>query len=469
MLINEITEEEMKNYADSKSSKQVAALLSQSLPNGTFKVQNPGGVKKIHHIRAQKISVAELKIAMTTLGAQAVGADSTQVLLSGKFPVYSFLLNDIIYSIVIGSVTGGNENVIGINRKQLAPTGLGLDGKKFNKRQLILATKKSLGSLRDEQLKLALSGLVDIAANGGQGALNPDLAKSISPVLGMISQDFGEILAPLLIMSDKDIAEFPSGNNPIVDVKLQNTNLSVKALTGSGTSFKTVADLMDKYEESIGSNKDLVKKYNILKQFHPKTGGKNVDKIIRACAAVPTPEYTALCSILGVTDIKDYGNLSALMTKITKKMDYAKFLKTFYPVMIAGNWIAKNRVKVLGMPADGYYYMGVKKEAPKKEKAAGKNSYDSNPSIGSSNILTYVLGIGLLEYIRNGSDNKIYSDMMTDIVKQANASIGHITINGDGSMDLKTTPFSQLRFEFQYHAPSHIPGNNLPGFMYVPS
>jgi hypothetical protein len=30
-----------------------------------------------------------------------------------------------------------------------------------------------------------------------------------------------------------------------------------------------------------------------------------------------------------------------------------------------------------------------------------------------------------------------------------------------------TKPFSQLNFGFQYHAPSHIPGNNLPGFMVV--
>jgi hypothetical protein len=131
--------------------------------------------------------------------------------------------------------------------------------------------------------------------------------------------------------------------------------------------------------------------------------------------------------------------------------------------MMAGNW-----GKPVGLPADGPYYMGQKKEAPKKEKAAGKNSYVAKPGYGAANILTYVMGIGLLNYVRRGKDSKQYSNMMTDIVKQANASIGHITINPNGTMTLKTTPFSQLKFEFQYHAPSHIPGNNLPGFMYVP-
>jgi hypothetical protein len=57
--------------------------------------------------------------------------------------------------------------------------------------------------------------------------------------------------------------------------------------------------------------------------------------------------------------------------------------------------------------------------------------------------------------------------MMTDIVNKADAVLGHITINSDGTLALKTTPFSELRFEFQYHAPSHIPGNNLPGFIAI--
>ena len=57
--------------------------------------------------------------------------------------------------------------------------------------------------------------------------------------------------------------------------------------------------------------------------------------------------------------------------------------------------------------------------------------------------------------------------MMTDIVNKADAVIGHITINTDGTQSLRTEPFSNLEFNFHYRAPSHIPGNNLPGFMAI--
>lgn len=451
-------------YAERSQLSSIAQSLGQSLPNGTFKIQAAGGVKKIPHIRAQKISTAELKSAMAQLGATPSSPDPTQSVLSGKFPVQSFVIDGITYSIVIGAVKGAaGEESIGLNRKELAPTGLGLDGQKFNKKQLIAATKQALQSkIREEGLRNALMALVDNAAAGGTNKLPPELASQIAPLVGIISQDFGEILAPMLVMDNNDIAEFPAGNNPIVDVKLRNMNLSVKALTGSGTSFRTIADLMDKYEASI-TDEGQRSKYNILKQFHPSTGGKNVDKIVRAAATAKIPEYRTIAKILGTNKLVDYEDLVKRVGAFTKGMDYGTFIKTFYPAMIAGNW-----GKPVGLPADGAYYMGQKTTSPTKEKAAGKNSYDAKPGIGGADILTYVMGIGLMNYIRRSKDATDYSNMMTDIVKQADAYIGHITVNADGTMSLKTRPFSDMKFEFQYHAPSHIPGNNLPGFMYVP-
>ena len=56
---------------------------------------------------------------------------------------------------------------------------------------------------------------------------------------------------------------------------------------------------------------------------------------------------------------------------------------------------------------------------------------------------------------------------MTNIVQKADAVLGHITIKSNGQLELTTTPFSDLEFNFQYHAPSHLPGNNLPGFMAI--
>jgi hypothetical protein len=454
-----------KKYADNSQLKTVIKSLETDAPNGTYVVQAPKGVKKIPHIRAQKISTAELKGVMAKLGATAATPDATQSVLSGKFPVQSFLLNNIVYSVVIGAVKGAaGEESIGLNRKELAPTGLGLDGQTYNKEQLVTATKKAVEmKIRDEGLRQALIGLVDIAAGGGKGTLPPELAQEISPLIGVISQDFGEILAPILLMDADDLAELPSGNNPIVDVKVKGMNLSVKALTGSGTSFRTVADLMDKYESSITGAETKQSKFNVLKQFHPSTGGKNVDKIIRAAAVANIPEYIAVCDILGVQRLNGYSDLLSNVSAFTKGMDYGTFVKTFYPAMTAGGW-----GKPVGLPADGAFYMGAtKSKAPSKEKAAGKNSYDAKPGAGASDILTYVLGVGLLNYIRKSKDSADYSNMMTDIVKQADAVIGHITVNADGSMAVSTKSFSDLKFEFQYHAPSHIPGNNLPGFMYV--
>ena len=453
-------------YADQKQTNQLSKDLTSKLSAGQFSAPSPSGVKKIYHVRAQKISLAELKTTMSELGFTQSSPDSVQSLMSGKFPVHVFDKDGISYTVVIGSVKGlKSEAGIGINRKELAPTGLGLDGGKYSKLELIDATKQSVDRvIRDPNIKRALLGLVDIASQGGKGKLPPEDSDYIGDFIGVISQDFGEILAPIILMDENDIAEFPAGNNPIVDVKLKSMNLSIKALTGSGTSFKTVSDLMDKYEASIQPETEKSEQFKILKQFHPSLGGKNTDKIIRATAAASTPEFNKICELLGVETLATYSELVDVVSDKTASMDYGQFLRTFYPAMIAGNW-----GKPVGLPADGMYYMDPSKsKKPGKEKAAGKNSYESKPGQGAADILTYVMGVSLLNYITRGKKSKDYSDMMTDIVKQQDAVIGHITINRDGSMVVTTRPFSELKFQFQYHAPSHIPGNNLPGFMYIP-
>lgn len=459
-----------KQYANKLQLDAVIKRLQTLLPEGEFKYKPAGGTKPIPHIRAQKISAAELKTAMSKISPTGKGAevdfpDKTQERLSSKFPVQSFLINGVAVPIVIGSVKMGSEDSVGVNRKELSPTNLGLAGREFSRKELIASTKASLSKVRDEQLRAALDILVDIAANRGKGTLPPELAAHIAPVVGVIAQDFGEILAPIILMDDSDKADFPAGNYPLVDVRLKTMNISVKALSGSGTSFSTIQHLMDQYETKIGP-KDVKKQnlYNVLKEFHPTKGGTNVDKIIRATAKSGIPEYKSLLNLFDVDKIIDYKHLMSLCATKFAKSDYSRFLKTVYPSMMAGSWGMP-----VGLPADGNYYMGAKgANPPKKEKAAGKNSYDVNHGKGSANILTYVLGTGLLNYIRKGKQAVQYSTMMTDIVKQADAVLGHITINRDGSMEVVSKPFSELKFDFQYHAPSHMPGNNLPGFIYIP-
>jgi hypothetical protein len=124
---------------------------------------------------------------------------------------------------------------------------------------------------------------------------------------------------------------------------------------------------------------------------------------------------------------------------------------------------------MLGFPADAPVVLGLKdKKADKEDGAAGAPSYAANKISGAGNILVYVMGKGLEFYVQKveGVSGK-YKKMMTDIVNKSDASLGHITINSDGSMSVEVQPFSALEFVFQYHAPSHIAGNNLPGFAII--
>ena len=54
-----------------------------------------------------------------------------------------------------------------------------------------------------------------------------------------------------------------------------------------------------------------------------------------------------------------------------------------------------------------------------------------------------------------------------NIVNKADAVLGKIDITLQGGLKISTRPFTDLKFNFQYHAPSHIPGNNLPGFIAI--
>lgn len=451
-------------YADNSAINNVNKFLEKDLPQGTFKLERSGGTKQVSSIRARGISTADLKNAMTRFGATLGSPDVKQNSASSSFPVYSFEKDGVLYTAVIGmkGMKSDDESKVGIARKELTPAGLGMNGGMFSKTELISSAKAAIKKkfeTRDPLLAETLNDLLDSAAAGGDVPLTPEKSKHIAPYLGTLSQDFGEILAPILIMGDDAKAELPTGNNPLVDVKLPGMNISVKALTGSGTSFRAISDLMDKYEASIGEDPEAKEKYNILKQFHPNTGGTNTDKIIRASAAASTPEYKKLINILGVKELKSYNDLVNSVTAKTGDKDYRTFLETFYPMMTAGPW-----GKPVGLPADGAYYLG-KTDKLKKEKAAGFPSYRVNPGKGGADIITYSLGVGLLNDIRQGDSSEKYKKMMTDIVNKADAVIGHITVNSDGTMKLNTKPFSTLEFAFQYHAPSHLPGNNLPGFV----
>jgi hypothetical protein len=457
-------------YADNKNLKSAAAFLQQQLPDGKFSVQNAGGTKQISSVRARGISLAALKQAMTAFGATQETPDVKQSTSSSSFPAYSFEKGGELYTIVIGmkGVKGDDESSVGLARKELTPSGLGIAGGFFDKEELINATKKAVESKirkRDSVLADALIAMVDGAASGGKTPLAPELMSHIAPYLGTLSQDFGEILAPILILQPGQKAELPKGNEPLVDVKIPGMNLSIKALTGSGTSFRSISDLMDKYEATIANDKESKKHFEVLKAFHPNAGGKNVDKIIKAAAKANIKEYKEAVRKFG--SFNDFAGLLSRASTFNWRdgsvESYRDFLNLSLDVFTASD---SGGTKFVGMPADGKFYLGGgKKSSAPREKAAGYASFRANPFKAAADIITYSLGVGLLNYVKGGKNADKYKTMMTNIVKEADAVIGHITVNKDGTMSLVTKPFSTLQFQFQYHAPSHIPGNNLPGFI----
>jgi hypothetical protein len=288
---------------------------------------------------------------------------------------------------------------------------------------------------------------------------------SSDKIRNQISVDFGEILSAIYLMEANDTVIFPSGNTKLIDLTITHNNVetkySVKSLTGSGSSFSSVYDLMDLYEKT-SMTVDESKLYELFTHYK-KPGDKNksynVDKIVAAAAHANTNEYRKLQELLGEDDITCFNDISIALAKL-KIVDYTTFLNTFLPAMQSGGWGV-----AVGLPADGEYYLGVALDKPKKLKKAGKVSFDINPVKGGSNILTYMLGVGVLNLVTKGKDKDCYANIVTKIISQSNAAMAKIQIAHNGQVSLNTKPFADLQFVYQYHAPSHIPGNNLPGFI----
>lgn len=465
------TQETVKKYADSNQIKTAIAELTPLLSGAVFKNEagSPTSVKKVRHIRILNTSVPELNAACTQWGASTTPSDRVQKTVSGKYLALSFEKDGITYTFV---VTGKGRGAIA--QKALSPTKLTLavKDKLYSRAELIRASHAAVKShIKDQSVQSMLAELINIATNGGSGSLTPDSQTVLAEIYNAVNQDFGEILAPIIMMKDNDLAEFPVGNHPLTDVTIGSKKYSIKSLSGSGTSFRSIATLMDKFESTIVQDQHKKELYKPLAELHPKKGGTNLDKIIRACNVARTPEYEEIIKVLGVNNLKDFDNLKEVLGKKIKQMDYRNFLTTFEKASRAGGWKRFERDKLpqmLGFPADSAYVLGYTNKKPEKEGgAAGEPSYLANAVNGGANILVYIMGKGLEFYIQRGTKAGEYKTLMTDIVNKSEAEMGHITINSDGSMNVEVQPFSTLDFVFQYHAPSHIAGNNLPGFAIV--
>ena len=486
-LVNELAVD--ARFATRAETQALAQRLQAQMPEYNFKVEKKA-ISPVTYVRIFGADKADILNYFKQFNLDSLPLEPEQAGISGKYRsnILSFQtgatpvqpnpeaeadpeVDSVIYTLVVASRGKTDQGGVSVSIKEFTPTALGLAGGKYTKEELVAATQNAVtqkASKRPELLAILL-GLLDIAANGGQGTLSPEVNQNLSDgAKGQLSVDFGEILAPIMFAQDGQLIEFPDeGNFPLVDVVVGGTKYSVKSLTGSGTSFRSISNLMDNFEETIAGDDSQEKLFSLFKTYHPKAGGKNVDKIIAGANYLGVPEYKKVAEILGgtFTDYAELKNLVAAQPFAKKPNDkgYTEFLKTFYPAMTAGNWDNPT-----GLPADGRYFLGLKKsDGIPVEKEAGLPSFRANPVKAATDILTYVVGIATLNQVSRGPDADEYAKMMTNIVNQSEAYLGRLDITNEGGLTSATRPFAKLKFKFQYHAPSNKPGNNLPGFMVV--
>lgn len=488
-------------YADKKSYDQLVAVLLPEIkkihPNGQAVYSKKSN--RIPHLRTNDIRPEELTRILTSLGYEEGTADNKQLATSREYQKYVFVKDNISYTIVVrgASSTKGQTSGLMYKRKDLTPTVLGITGKTYNSKQDLVneVSAKIEEKYRSQDSVLAdtLLELLEIANSGGQGKLSPQNLDHIKTHLDAISQDYAEVLTPIMVVDEGEVIEFPGGSEKLIDVTVGGKRYAVKAAGGSATSMNSLGSLLDEYDNTLDSEKDKAKKemfHNGIKIWaSTKKEGSVLDRLCLASYKNKTPEYVAMSNILG-SDFAGYKKehidnettipslVSILQTKIAN-LSYEEFLKLIFPATKAGNWPGKvknhpevknsegDAIKPLGLPDDAWYYLGLEEKQPRPQ-TAGKNSYDPDPVDGGGNIICYILGQGLRSKIKFGTSASQYKSIMTDMLRTMNCYLVYLDITKDGGLSLRNYEFSNLEFEFDYWAPSNIAGNNRPGFMYIP-
>jgi len=488
-------------YADKKNYDALIEKLLPAIqklhPNGQAEYSKKAN--RIPHLRTNDVTPVELTQIMTGLGYSEGKGDNKQLSTSREYQKQVFVKDNVSYTIVVrgASATKGQVSGLMYKRKDLTPTGLGIVGKTYSSKQQLVdevsAKIEQKYRQADSILADTLIELLNIANNGGQGVLSPQNLEHIKTHLDAISQDYAEVLTPIMVVDEGDVIDFPNGSEKLIDVTVGNKRYAVKAAGGSSTSMNSLGTLLDEYERTI-DHKDTAKKemfQNGIKIWaSTRKEGSVLDRICLAAYKNKTPEYVSMSAILGSEFAgydKEYTDengqtIPSLMSILTTKLAnvaYPDFLKMVYPATTSGNWPGKvkghpkvknsegNPVKPLGLPDDAWYYLGLEDNTP-RPLTAGKNSYDPDPADGGGNIICYILGQGLRSKIKFGQSASQYKGIMTDMLRTLNCYLAYLDITKEGGLALRNYPFSSIDFEFDYWAPSYQAGNNRPGFMYIP-
>lgn len=459
-----------KEMAARSPEIQLYTLASEHLRSQGLNAKNPQLSRntRVRHVRIEN-SLEEIQNAAKRMQVDLHYQDVPT--LSGKYTDFALtfpegynvpeLAGQTIFAL---SQLKGNTKVA---QKTLIPSKLGLGDSVYKKSMLISILQKNIPNVvKDPVLQQFLLELIEVAI-GNKPAVSADVMQELDEdTVRITGIDFGEVLTPLLLSDEQDDIVFPAGNAMLADVEINGQPYSVKSASGSGTSFRAIKQYMDTFHDAVQKGDVVLTKDedDIHKFFRTfiDTEGKNIDKIIAASGAVYTSEHQKLAELVGKQDFT-YSDLFEFSNKFD---DYSEFLKAIYPVSIAGNYKIKDKDRPNGLPADYKYYMGFTDKKP-KAKQAGKPSWDVDKGAAGANILTYVLGTSFLADAKKIEKSKKYAALIKRILGNVKASLAKIDITMDGRIQIKQTPFDQLDYAFQYHAPSHIPGNNLPGFTLV--
>jgi len=446
-----------------------AWLTQAGVDDAKDKIEYSKKSSRLPVLRMSDVTPAQLEQAVAGLGMTETPLTDLQAISSGQFGIHSYTSNGKTFTFVLrgvktaASYAGAAVDLV-LNRKDLTPVKLGLAGEYSDRKELADATKEAIKKrIKNENLAKALTELVELAKNRGAGQLTPESLEYVKPFLGMISQDFGEILAPIALANDGEEISFPVGNEKLIDVTVGGkVRYSVKALGGSGTSMNSLGSLLDEYDNTLtDAGKQKMFRDAIKIWASTKKEGSVTDRICLAADRNQTPEYLSYVDILG-GEFSSWKELKNLLKPLVNDLDYKGFLEMILPATQAGNWGTN-----VGMPADSNYYLGLTTNKP-KSGIAGKYSYDHDHVDGAANIIAYCLGKGMEYMIRRGPEQQQYKDIMNDMIKQMNCQLGHVAIDGQGQLTITSKPFGNLDFDFDYHAPSNKAGNNRPGFLIVP-
>lgn len=473
-------------YADIEQTKSMAVRINNILKKNSLTGTAEGGWSRLNqpHIRIKNaIPVADhVKAVQQDPAITLRKADKLTSTVSGQYAhnTYNFDVDDVTYTIVFAA-RGAQEGSTGaqISKQQLRPNKLGLtgEGKQYTRKTLAQAARTALpGVVKDPQTLDALNQLIDVALKKRK-TIDPELNQHISAIAGDISQDFGEVLAPI-IMADNDnfIITFPSASNEmLIDAEVNGQPVAVKSLGGSGNSFAAIRDLITQYSQAKeqAGNLEYDEMLDLIREFVSDKGSTN-DNVIRVAQKANLPEAEAMNKLLGARPQSFAEMLKAtealyanLVDRVGKDDAYSEYIKLVLPVARAGGWGDKNP-KALGMPSDWRKYSGEHQpkadEAEKPAKRTGKTSFDKNFPVYAARQLTYLLGVAFDKEMNAGARAAKMAKTINNIMSNKKAVAVKIDITSDGGLEVIQTPFDSLNWRFQYHAATDAPDRNAPGF-----